>query len=170
MGQRGWIHKKRSRWFTSPSSTDPLSFQSVTAIFPGHWVAARGKRRWTGATPPFCCPVRARGCCAIHICTTPPGGVAPVSIIPCGKASEGDFWRTCCGPVQGVHSPPWCALTSSYRAHHRLQVNLTAGTRWRINTALTTFWMRRDTYPRMDSRMEGSSFDLNDTSASPRGK
>ena len=53
---------------------------------PGLGGAARGKRRWTGATPPFCCPVRARGCCAIHICAAPPGGVAPVQIIPRGKA------------------------------------------------------------------------------------
>ena len=52
----------------------------------GHRVAARGKWRWTGATPPFCCPVRARGCCAIHICAAPPRGVAPVEIIPGGKA------------------------------------------------------------------------------------
>ncbi len=49
-------------------------------------VAAPGDRRWTGATPPFCCPQRARGRCAIHICATPPGGVAPVQIIPGGKA------------------------------------------------------------------------------------
>ncbi len=48
--------------------------------------AAPGDRRWTGATPPFCCPQRARGRCAIHICATPPGGVAPVQIIPGGKA------------------------------------------------------------------------------------
>ena len=54
----------------------------------GSAVPARGNRRWTGATPPFCCPVRARECCAIHICATPPGGVAPVSIIPGGKATE----------------------------------------------------------------------------------
>ena len=47
---------------------------------------ARGNRRWTGATPPFCRPVRARGCCATYICATPPGGVAPVAIIPGGKA------------------------------------------------------------------------------------
>ncbi len=48
-------------------------------------VAAPGDRRWTGATPPFCCPQRARGCCAIHICATPPGGVAPVQIILAGR-------------------------------------------------------------------------------------
>ena len=39
---------------------------------PGFAVPARGKRRWTGATPPFCCPVRARGCCATYICAAPP--------------------------------------------------------------------------------------------------
>ncbi len=48
-------------------------------------VAAPGDRRWTGATPPFCCPQRARGRCAIHICATPPGGVAPVQIILAGR-------------------------------------------------------------------------------------
>ena len=68
----------------------PRSFFLSVSYGPisGHRVAARGKRRWTGATPPFCCPVRARGRCAIHICATPPGGVAPVQIIPRGKARE----------------------------------------------------------------------------------
>ncbi len=55
---------------------------------PGFAAPARGNRRWTGATPPFSCPVRARGCCATYICTTPPGGVAPVSLIPSGKATK----------------------------------------------------------------------------------
>ncbi len=55
---------------------------------PGFAAPARGNRRWTGATPPFCCPVRARGRCAIHICATPPGRVAPVAIIPGGKANN----------------------------------------------------------------------------------
>ena len=52
---------------------------------PGFAAPARGKRRWKGATPPFSCPVRARGCCAIHICAAPPGGVAPFQNIPGGK-------------------------------------------------------------------------------------
>ena len=68
----------------------PRSFSLSVSYGPisGHRVAARGKWRWTGATPPVCRPVRARGCCAIHICTTPPGGVAPVEIIPSGKARQ----------------------------------------------------------------------------------
>ena len=37
-----------------------------------------GRSELDGRAPPFCCPQRARGCCAIHICATPPGGVAPV--------------------------------------------------------------------------------------------
>ena len=41
---------------------------------PGFAAPARGKRRWTGATPPFCCPVRARGCGATYICAAPPRG------------------------------------------------------------------------------------------------
>ena len=47
--------------------------------------ARTGKSEVDGSDPPFCCPERARGCCAIHICATPPGGVAPVSIIPSGR-------------------------------------------------------------------------------------
>ena len=47
---------------------------------------ARGNRRWTGATPPFYCPNRARRRCANHICATPPGRVAPVPIIPTGRS------------------------------------------------------------------------------------
>ena len=78
------------------------SFLSVSyGPISGHRVAARGKWRWTGATPPFCCPVRARRRCAIHICATPPGGVAPVQIIPSGKARDDPLTGK-----MGCRSPP----------------------------------------------------------------
>ena len=71
----------------------------------GHRVAARGKWRWTGATPPFCRPVRARGCCAIHICAAPPGGVAPVSIIPSGKARDDTLTgKMGCRSIPDIHN------------------------------------------------------------------
>ena len=57
---------------------DLISFQAVTAPCPRVRGADPGDRKWTGATPPFCCPNRARRHCANHICATPPGGVAPV--------------------------------------------------------------------------------------------
>ncbi len=68
----------------------PRSFFLSVSYGPisGHRMAARGKWRWTGATPPFCCPVRARECCAIHICAAPPGRVAPVPSLPAGRPGE----------------------------------------------------------------------------------
>ena len=51
----------------------------------GHRVAARGNWRWTGATPPFCCPVRARGRCAIHIAQRPLGGSLPSKLSLAGR-------------------------------------------------------------------------------------
>lgn len=54
-------------------SPDPLAFQSVTGIFPATR-GPHGKTEVDGSAPPFYCPVRTRGCCAIHICATPPGG------------------------------------------------------------------------------------------------
>ena len=39
--------------------------------------ARTGKSEVDGSDPPFCCPDRARGRCAIHICATPPGGSLP---------------------------------------------------------------------------------------------
>ena len=65
---------------------DPFSFQSVTAPSPRVGVAAPGDRRWTGATPPFCCPERARGRGAIHIGANAPSGGRSRPKSPCGKA------------------------------------------------------------------------------------
>jgi len=50
--------------------------------------------------------------------------------------------------IQGVHSPP-CGTTSSM-CHHRLQVPLWYA--WRINTALTTFWIE-SRMDRMEARL-----------------
>ena len=86
---------------------------------PGFDVPARGNRRWTGATPPFRCPVRARWCCAIHICATPLGGVAPVSIIPAGRPLPRCL-KTCCGhqrrPFPHLAQHPQCT-TIGYKRH-----------------------------------------------------
>ena len=68
---------------------------------PGFAAPARGNRRWMGATPPFSCPVRARGCGAIHICATPPGGVAPIQLIPDGKVEEPPYEVEKRGPRSG---------------------------------------------------------------------
>ena len=89
---------------------------------PGFAAPARGKRRWMGATPPFSCPVRARGCGAIHICATPPGGVAPIQLVPTGRwkkrpmkwrnvafvpgGAAAVIWRTGQGPLPGLGDNP----------------------------------------------------------------
>ncbi len=73
----------------------------------GRRVAARGKWRWTGATPPFCCPVRARGCCAIHICAAPPGGGRSRLNYPCREGSnKAGSGNPCSQSSMGHRRPP----------------------------------------------------------------
>ena len=56
----------------------------VTARFPDAG-ARTGKSEVDGSAPPFCCPERARGRCAIHICATPPGGALPSKLSLAGR-------------------------------------------------------------------------------------
>ena len=84
MGHAGWIHKWRSRRFTNPLS--PISFSlNELRLYSRLRRAARGNRRWTGATPPFCLPDRHGGKRYFHTRRIA-WGVAPVPSIPGGKA------------------------------------------------------------------------------------
>ena len=98
MGQWGWIRKKRFRPFTNTFPPISLSLNQLRPYSRLRRVA-RGNRKWTGATPPFRCPDRARWRCAIHICAAPPGRVAPVPLIPAGRPLR-RFLKTCCGHPQ----------------------------------------------------------------------
>ena len=86
MGHAGWIHKRRSQSVTNALS--PISFP-LNQLRPYSRVqrCRTGKSEVDGSAPLSFCPVRARGCCAIYICATPPGR-APIDIISGGKAPE----------------------------------------------------------------------------------
>ena len=71
--------------------------------------ADRGIWRWTGATPSFRCPNRARRRCAIYICATPPGGSLPSHQSLAGRPEMTPLaWRRC--------APRARAPTASYVA------------------------------------------------------
>ncbi len=72
---------------TRPISRISLVFLRLRTQF-GSARVDPGNSRRTGATPPFRCPNRARGCGATYICVAPPGRVAPVLSIPGGKANN----------------------------------------------------------------------------------
>ncbi len=62
------VRESQTRGCGSPDAT------GRPVPIPGHSVAARGVRRWMGATPPFRCPERARRRVAIHIGANAPSG------------------------------------------------------------------------------------------------
>ena len=129
-GTRGVDSQKAVPVIHKCAVPDLFSFQSVTDPCPQVRVADRGDRRWTGATPPFCCPVRARGCCAIHIAQHPLGGSLPSKISLAGRQfvhpmkwpytvliladSSAMIWRTKCESFPGPGSRTGSDLLSRF--------------------------------------------------------
>ena len=87
MGQGGWIHKRRSSRFTKPLCpiSLPLNQLRPHSRLPR---ARTGKSEVDGSDPPFFLPGAGAGVLRHSHLPNTPWGVAPIAIVPRGKASK----------------------------------------------------------------------------------